>query len=241
MWEQEEFEKHWKNEFPDGDVPVMDLSSAEDVEAELEKCKAKLKVLQRALSEEKFKVIYLQTTVAQRKKNHDEKAVWRGSKTGKPVPVPPRKKPEILQENSPPQDVSQADGKRDSDHDYEDEDLNENFLQRNLVNPKRNARESVRGNLLVRMSRDLDFNDGRVSPSVLRGSGRSTPDRRSDGYLSSEHDDSSSAGKTRLHKTFTHLPSECVTLTLYSCADITHEERRNIEAPKNNIHTSISQ
>uniref|UniRef100_A0A672P834 Active breakpoint cluster region-related protein n=1 Tax=Sinocyclocheilus grahami TaxID=75366 RepID=A0A672P834_SINGR len=67
MWEQAEFEKHWRNEFPDGEVPVMNLNSVEDIEAELEKCKANLKVLQQALSEEKFKVIYLQTTIAQKK------------------------------------------------------------------------------------------------------------------------------------------------------------------------------
>uniref|UniRef100_A0A673M370 Active breakpoint cluster region-related protein-like n=1 Tax=Sinocyclocheilus rhinocerous TaxID=307959 RepID=A0A673M370_9TELE len=45
----------------------MNLNSVEDIEAELEKCKANLKVLQQALSEEKFKVIYLQTTIAQKK------------------------------------------------------------------------------------------------------------------------------------------------------------------------------
>uniref|UniRef100_A0A8C2EXP2 ABR activator of RhoGEF and GTPase n=1 Tax=Cyprinus carpio TaxID=7962 RepID=A0A8C2EXP2_CYPCA len=68
MWEQAEFEKHWRNEFPDGEAPAMNLSSVEDIEAELMKCKANLKVLQQALTEEKFKVIYLQTTIAQKKK-----------------------------------------------------------------------------------------------------------------------------------------------------------------------------
>uniref|UniRef100_A0A8B9KEQ8 ABR activator of RhoGEF and GTPase n=1 Tax=Astyanax mexicanus TaxID=7994 RepID=A0A8B9KEQ8_ASTMX len=71
MWEQEEFEKHWRNEFPDGEVPNMKLSSVEDIEKELERCKANLKTLQQALSEEKFKVIYLQTTIAQKKKSYD--------------------------------------------------------------------------------------------------------------------------------------------------------------------------
>uniref|UniRef100_A0A671KE88 Active breakpoint cluster region-related protein-like n=1 Tax=Sinocyclocheilus anshuiensis TaxID=1608454 RepID=A0A671KE88_9TELE len=115
MWEQAEFEKHWRNEFPDGEAPVMNLSSVEDIGAELEKCKANLKVLQQALSEEKFKVIYLQTTIAQKKtcdferrcnkgkadskkdspcdsdsKGGDEPFVrditlLRGSKTGKPI------------------------------------------------------------------------------------------------------------------------------------------------------------
>uniref|UniRef100_A0A671S7U9 Active breakpoint cluster region-related protein-like n=1 Tax=Sinocyclocheilus anshuiensis TaxID=1608454 RepID=A0A671S7U9_9TELE len=115
MWEQAEFEKHWRNEFPEGEVPVMNLSSVEDIEAELEKCKANLKVLQQALSEEKFKVIYLQTTIAQKKtydierwcnkadSNQDSPCdseskggdVLRGSKTGKPILVPPRKKTDI--------------------------------------------------------------------------------------------------------------------------------------------------
>uniref|UniRef100_A0A8C7YPW0 ABR activator of RhoGEF and GTPase n=1 Tax=Oryzias sinensis TaxID=183150 RepID=A0A8C7YPW0_9TELE len=40
----------------------MELHSVEDIESELETCKANLKKLQQALKEEKFKVIYLQTT-----------------------------------------------------------------------------------------------------------------------------------------------------------------------------------
>ncbi|KAL7834611.1 hypothetical protein SRHO_G00288580 [Serrasalmus rhombeus] len=269
MWEQEEFEKHWRNEFPDGEVPKMNLSSVEDVEKELERCKAKLKTLQQALSEEKFKVIYLQTTIAQKKKSYDTERwgskeedeaptpaaavvsevdgnkpagvagkverldskvhtrvklpglgsigskgseelssslaarsdVARGSKTGKPILVPPRKKPVLLKESSsapvleqqPVRDLVQQQQKveeRDSDHEYEDVELNENFVRRNLLNPKAKAQ--------LRWSRDLDSGDeGRLSPSVPSrcsfGSGRSTPDRRSDGYISSDHDDSSSA------------------------------------------------
>ncbi|KAL7838474.1 hypothetical protein AOLI_G00268780 [Acnodon oligacanthus] len=270
MWEQEEFEKHWRNEFPDGEVPRMNLSSVEDVEKELERCKAKLKTLQQALSEEKFKVIYLQTTIAQKKKSYDaerwgskEEAeaaaveasevdgnkpagaagkverldsrvharvklpglgsigskgseelssslaarsdVARGSKTGKPILVPPRKKPVLLKESSsgpvleqqPVRDLAQQQqqqkvDERDSDHEYEDVELNENFVQKNLLNPKAKAQ--------LRWSRDLDSGDeGRLSPSMPShcafGSGRSTPDRRSDGYISSDHDDSSSAGR----------------------------------------------
>uniref|UniRef100_A0AAR2JTW3 Active breakpoint cluster region-related protein n=1 Tax=Pygocentrus nattereri TaxID=42514 RepID=A0AAR2JTW3_PYGNA len=269
MWEQEEFEKHWRNEFPDGEVPKMNLSSVEDVEKELERCKAKLKTLQQALSEEKFKVIYLQTTIAQKKKSYDTERwgskeedeaptpaaavvsevdgnkpagvagkverldskvhtrvklpglgsigskgseelssslaarldVARGSKTGKPILVPPRKKPVLLKESSsapvleqqPVRDLvpqQQKVEERDSDHEYEDVELNENFVRRNLLNPKAKAQ--------LRWSRDLDSGDeGRLSPSVPSrcsfGSGRSTPDRRSDGYISSDHDDSSSA------------------------------------------------
>ncbi|XP_056140739.1 active breakpoint cluster region-related protein isoform X1 [Lampris incognitus] len=71
MWEQGEFEKHWRNEFPDGAVPRMDFGSVDDVEAELEKCKAKLRRLQQALAEEKFKVVYLQTTVARQRRGRE--------------------------------------------------------------------------------------------------------------------------------------------------------------------------
>uniref|UniRef100_A0A8C7K312 ABR activator of RhoGEF and GTPase n=1 Tax=Oncorhynchus kisutch TaxID=8019 RepID=A0A8C7K312_ONCKI len=79
MWEQDEFEKHWKNEFPDGEAPKMDLTSVEDVESELEKCKSNLKTLQQALLEEKFKVIYFQTTIARQKKSYD-KVMWEDGK-----------------------------------------------------------------------------------------------------------------------------------------------------------------
>ncbi|XP_062342247.1 breakpoint cluster region protein-like [Osmerus eperlanus] len=280
MWEQEEFEKHWRNEFPNGEVPQMDLKSVDDIEAELEKCKANLKTLQQALSEEKFKVIYLQTTLARQKKSYDEERWHRkdenlnidtakkeneqkslrtndkvdrasmrafdstkqqapGSKgstdqdnvispvvremsristrTGKPVPVPPRKpsfqKGDIALPAVPPQ-VGNSVGKPSpsddigdaSDREYEDGELNENFVKSNLVTPKTNPRESQRTNLHrdalrpFRMSRDFDSSDeGRLSPSCMqtfgkasRGSGCSTPERRSDGYLSSDHEDSSS-------------------------------------------------
>lgn len=229
MWEQAEFEKHWRNEFPDGEVPVMNLHSVEDIEAELEKCKANLKVLQQTLSEEKFKVIYLQTTIAQKKKRYDIEKCWnkadskknnnvtcgtdskdevepfardilRVGKTGKPIPLPPRKKPEVQQEHPSPRDISlcvaeQRDSAQDSDHEFEDVELNVNFLQKNILNPKSNVRESHRLNPRVRMSRDLDADDGRLSPSLAlrgsHGSGRSTPD----GYPSSDHDDDSSAGR----------------------------------------------
>uniref|UniRef100_A0A8C1ZRV7 ABR activator of RhoGEF and GTPase n=1 Tax=Cyprinus carpio TaxID=7962 RepID=A0A8C1ZRV7_CYPCA len=210
MWEQAEFEKHWRNEFPDGEAPAMNLSSVEDIEAELMKCKANLKVLQQALTEEKFKVIYLQTTIAQKKKTCDfesrcgdepfvrDIALLRGSKTGKPILVPPRKKPDIPREPSAARDISrcvaeQRINEQDSDHEFEDVELNENFLRKNILNPKGNVRESQLRNPRVRLSRDLDSDDGRLSPSLAlrgsHGSGRSTPD----GYPSSDHDDSSSA------------------------------------------------
>lgn len=230
MWEQAEFEKHWRNEFPDGEVPVMNLHSVEDIEAELEKCKANLKVLQQALSEEKFKVIYLQATIAQKKRTYDIEKWWnnadlnkdrtfgtdsrgeeepfapdilRDNKTGKPIPVPPRKKLDVQQEPSSAGDISlcvaeKRNSQQDSDHEFEDVELNENFLRKNILNPKIKVRESHRLNPRFPMSRDLDSDEGRLSLSLAlrgsHGSGRSTPD----GYLSSDHDDDDSAGRTSL-------------------------------------------
>ncbi|XP_070773012.1 active breakpoint cluster region-related protein isoform X2 [Enoplosus armatus] len=226
MWEQEEFAKHWRNEFPDGEVPQMDLNSVEDIESELEASKTNLKRLQKALAEEKFKVIYLQTTMARQKSDGQrtkvsdtggvklhaagniagiassfgrERSRFSG-KTGKPVPIPvPPKKPTFHRGNTATSGVSQLnDNEVASDREYEDAELNENFVRNNLLAPKTVGRDTRRP---FRHSRDFDSgDDGRLSPSfpqihrrASRGSGCSTPDRRSDGYLSSDHDDSSSA------------------------------------------------
>ncbi|TKS83582.1 Breakpoint cluster region protein [Collichthys lucidus] len=269
MWEQEEFAKHWRNEFPDGEVPKMDLNSVEDIESELEVCKGNLKKLQKALAEEKFKVIYLQTTVSRQKRfegkdenfnaetfslsragnvkkpprREDESDGQRSKvsdsggvkphaagriagitssfgrergrfsgKTGKPVPIPvPPRRPNYQREEPAPAVVSQPnDNEVGSDREYEDAELNENFVRNNLLAPKVVPRDNQRtpGSYRdtrrhLRHSRDFDSgDDGRLSPSfpqihrrASRGSGCSTPDRRSDGYLSSDHDDSSSAGR----------------------------------------------
>lgn len=273
MWEQEEFAKHWRNEFPDGDVPQMDLNSVEDIESELEVCKSNLKRLQKALAEEKFKVIYLQTTVSRQRRNDAERfggkdenfnaETFNFSKTGnvrkpqrrdnevdgqrnkvsdpgdaklhaagntssfgrersrfsgmkgKPVPIPvpipvPPRKPSFNRTDPAPSCASQPnDSEVGSDRDYEDVELNENFVRNNLLAPKVVGRDNQRSTSSYRdtlrpfrHSRDFDSgDDGRLSPSFLqihcrasRGSGCSTPERRSDGYLSSDHDDSSSAG-----------------------------------------------
>ncbi|KAF0038113.1 hypothetical protein F2P81_008597 [Scophthalmus maximus] len=265
MWEQEEFAKHWKNEFPDGQVPRMDLNSVEDIESELEASKSNLKRLQKALAEEKFKVIYLQTTVARQRRTDTERFVGKdencnadtfvlstaghvrkpprrddgvdgerrtkasdsggarlqaagntagvtgffgrersrfSGKTGKPVPIPvPPQKPICRSGPGPrPNDNEQG-----SDREYEDAELNDNFVRNNLLAPNPGGRDgqgTQRDALRpLRHSRDFDSgDDGRLSPSfphiprrASRGSGCSTPDRRSDGYLSSDHDDSSSA------------------------------------------------
>lgn len=274
MWEQEEFAKHWRNEFPDGEVPHMNLKSVEDIESELEICKSNLKRLQKALAEEKFKMIYLETTVSRQRKNHPE--AFRGrdgnfnagelsfykpknkskprddegdglrikvsdpggarlypagntggvassfgreksrfsGKTGKPVPIPVPPRMSTFGRGEPaPSGVSQAnDSEVCSDREYEDVELNENFVRNNLLAPKVGGRDNQRSHSSqrdsrrpFRHSRDFDSgDDGRLSPSFphiahrvsrgSRGSGCSTPERRSDGYLSSDHDDSSSAG-----------------------------------------------
>uniref|UniRef100_A0A8C7UL37 Active breakpoint cluster region-related protein n=1 Tax=Oncorhynchus mykiss TaxID=8022 RepID=A0A8C7UL37_ONCMY len=243
MWEQEEFEKHWKREFPHVEAPKMDLISVEDVETELETRKANLKTLQQALSEEKFKVIYLQTTIARQKKSSDmerwedttdenlnvepilpktetdrkwdnekvdgesmklpgtgsasmklqtpgskpEPPTRISSRTGKLIPPAPPRKPSFQK-----QGLSQADGncigriigklnsgtdsnsREASDHEYEDAELNENFVKSNLVNTKTTTRDSQRSKPYpdtlcpFRQSRDFDSSDdGRQSPSCI--------------------------------------------------------------------------
>ncbi|XP_053296891.1 active breakpoint cluster region-related protein isoform X1 [Pleuronectes platessa] len=253
MWEQEEFAKHWKNEFPDGEVPRMDLKSVEDIESELEACKSNLKRLQKALAEEKFKVIYLQTTVSQQRRAEVQKYQGKDEnsnsfvlhspgdvrkplrrddegdggvklqaagntagiygpfghersrfigKKGKPVPipVPPQRASKGPAAPGPPPN----DNEESSDKEFEDAELNDNFVRNNLLAPKSGHRDGQGSHRdprrLVRLSRDLDSGDeGKMSPSLPHiqrraslGSGCSTPDRRSDGYLSSDHDDSSS-------------------------------------------------
>lgn len=248
----------------------MNLKSVADIESELEMCKSNLKRLQKALAEEKFKVIYLQTTVARRQRSDPERVGGKDEnfnadpappsnpvnvrkpqrrdhggdrhrsmvtdpggakphgagpavavsspfasersrfigKTGKPVPipVPPRMMTFNIVE-------SKNDSEPGSDREYEDAELNENFVRRNLLTPKSVVRDNQRSSSSYRdtrrpfrHSRDFDSgDDGRLSPSFAqvhrrasRGSGCSTPERRSDGYLSSDHEDSSSAGNGTL-------------------------------------------
>ncbi|KAK5859066.1 hypothetical protein PBY51_003158 [Eleginops maclovinus] len=299
MWEQEEFAKHWRNEFPDGKVPTMDLQTVEDIESELEASKANLKRLQKALGEEKFKVIYLQTTMARQKSNDPERfegkdenfnaekcafsktgdirkhrrkedegggqrtkvpdvgGVWlhaAGStagvmssfgrerdrfsgKTGKPVPipVPPRRLDIQRADTAPPVVTLLNDNDVGSDREYEDTELNENFVRNNLLAPRICGRDNQRtsgARRPFRHSRDFDSgDDGRLSPSfpqilrrASRGSGCSTPDRRSDGYLSSDHEDSSSAGQLieKVMGCLTAASSCC-------CSQLFHLERTSLK------------
>ncbi|CAL8266733.1 unnamed protein product [Merluccius merluccius] len=261
MWEQDEFARHWRNEFSDGggEAPRMaHLRSVEDVEAELESCRRGLKRLQRTLSEEKFKVNYLQAVLARQKRNSGggggrkdenldavgEEAAAEDPPPGdpiapasrpsgracNPIPVPPRTS--SMQQHPIPaaaaspssssSSTTQVDGNlkppptiTTSDHEYEDVEMNENFVRGNLLvgpktetdNQSRRRTDSHRDALRpLRRSRDFDSGDdggggggGRLSPAAFlhhrasRGSGCSTPDGRSDGYLSSEHDDDDSS------------------------------------------------
>ncbi|KAF7657485.1 hypothetical protein LDENG_00025880 [Lucifuga dentata] len=272
MWEQKEFAKHWRNEFPDGEVPQMDINTVEDIALELEACKTNLKRLQKALAEEKFKVIYLQTTVDQQRRNDPKRFEGKdenfnadtfskmgnvrksnrrsaegdgqrsrvsntqdvelqlpgnpggltssfsrersgfSGKAGKPVPIPiPPRKFSQRGDTAASGVFQPSNNGESSDREYEDTELNENFVRNNLVAPKSVSRENQRTASKAhrdvlrpfRHSRDLDSgDDGRLSPSFAqihsrtsRGSGCSTPERRSDGYLSSDHDDDSSGGK----------------------------------------------
>lgn len=244
----------------------MNLNSVADIESELEICKSNLKRLQKALAEEKFKVIYLQTTVARRQRSDPERAAGKGEnfnagpaacsiplsvrkpqrrdrggdrprstvqepggakphgagnsaavtsslapersrfsgRMGKPVPipVPPRMLSFHIVE------PTKNDSEPGSDREFEDAELNENFIRNNLLTPRSAVGDSQRSpgsyrdtRRPLRHSRDFD-DDGWLSPYLAqvdrrasRGSGCSTPERRSDGYLSSDHEDSSSAGE----------------------------------------------
>lgn len=59
-----EFERHWRGEFPGEAAPALRLGSVPAMEEELGRCRQTLQRLQRALAEEKFKVIYLEAALA---------------------------------------------------------------------------------------------------------------------------------------------------------------------------------
>uniref|UniRef100_A0A8C6NQP3 ABR activator of RhoGEF and GTPase n=1 Tax=Nothobranchius furzeri TaxID=105023 RepID=A0A8C6NQP3_NOTFU len=113
-------------------------------------------------------------------------------RTGKPVPIPV----------PPVRFISKApDIGEDSDKDYEDAELNDNFVRNNLLTPNTVGLDTQRTPSFrrpVQHTKDFDSgDDSRLSSqdqrSASRGSGCSSPERRSDGYLSSDHEDSSSA------------------------------------------------
>ncbi|OXB59513.1 hypothetical protein ASZ78_004486 [Callipepla squamata] len=61
---REDFARHWQEEFPGEPAPRMELGSVRAMERELERCRRHLRRLQRALAEERFKVLYLEAALA---------------------------------------------------------------------------------------------------------------------------------------------------------------------------------
>ncbi|NWZ23464.1 BCR protein, partial [Asarcornis scutulata] len=59
-----DFARHWQEEFPGEPAPRMELGSVRAMERELERCRRHLRRLQRALAEERFKVLYLEAALA---------------------------------------------------------------------------------------------------------------------------------------------------------------------------------
>lgn len=68
---QKEFEQYWRTEFPEDDVPFLQLGSVDDIQAALERCRGEQKRLQQLLNREKFKCIYLQTLLAKERRCYD--------------------------------------------------------------------------------------------------------------------------------------------------------------------------
>uniref|UniRef100_UPI00398E7FA0 breakpoint cluster region protein-like n=1 Tax=Pristiophorus japonicus TaxID=55135 RepID=UPI00398E7FA0 len=68
MWDPAEFERHWRREFPAGEVPRMELCSVPELEAELERSRERLRAVHQVLAQEKFKVIFLQTALERHSK-----------------------------------------------------------------------------------------------------------------------------------------------------------------------------
>ncbi|KAM4699204.1 active breakpoint cluster region-related protein isoform 6-T6 [Discoglossus pictus] len=176
MWDPQEFEQHWRAEFPGEEAPVMKLSSVQDVEQELERCRTNLRRLQQVLAEERFKVIYLETALARDKvpprprTRHrykppppppPQRAPKRGTEETGPVTEPLPAPPVI----APPQDP-----------DYDDVDGGtERFILGNLLSTEE---EKDRSHLL-----QVPDTDSPRHSSLERGS---------DGYMSSDREDSSS-------------------------------------------------
>nr|XP_048679618.1 breakpoint cluster region protein-like [Caretta caretta] len=80
MWEPAEFARHWQAEFPGEPAPRMQLGSVRDMELELERCRGNLRLLQQALAEEKFKVIYLEAALAREPPAPSPEGAGRGAR-----------------------------------------------------------------------------------------------------------------------------------------------------------------
>lgn len=62
--EAEEFQRHWRLEFPGEEAPALPVGSVPAMEEELDRCRRSLQRLQRSLAEERFKVGYLEALLA---------------------------------------------------------------------------------------------------------------------------------------------------------------------------------
>ncbi|MEE6468531.1 hypothetical protein FKM82_008307 [Ascaphus truei] len=175
MWDPQEFEQHWRAEFPGEPAPVMCLGSVHEVEQELERCRSQLKKLQQVLAEERFKVIYLETTLARghhRPPGTPELPVPRARFKPPPPPPPPR-----VRGAGPPGIRPAPTG----DRDFEDEEGGtERFVLGNLLVPGESREDEEERGTLHRGHR-LQIPGG-SSPR------HSSPERGSD--VSSDREDS---------------------------------------------------
>uniref|UniRef100_A0A6I8QKK4 Active breakpoint cluster region-related protein n=1 Tax=Xenopus tropicalis TaxID=8364 RepID=A0A6I8QKK4_XENTR len=170
MWDPKDFAQHWHTEFPGEPAPEMRLNSAQEVQQELERCRAKLKKLQQELNEERFKVVYLESALS---RAEPPKPFPRVRSNKPPPPVPPQRAPPPL-----------------PDRDYEDErGSTERFVLDNLLSPAGELRPGGGGEeetagrergSRAEKRRDLLTVPGWDSPR------HSSPERGSDDYLSSD-------------------------------------------------------
>ncbi|MEQ2193457.1 hypothetical protein XENOCAPTIV_028927, partial [Xenoophorus captivus] len=65
------FVEAWRAQFPESDPPKMDLNSVGDIEQELDKCKSSIRLLEKEVNKERFRMIYLQTLLAKERKSYD--------------------------------------------------------------------------------------------------------------------------------------------------------------------------
>uniref|UniRef100_A0A8C5QIN1 Active breakpoint cluster region-related protein n=1 Tax=Leptobrachium leishanense TaxID=445787 RepID=A0A8C5QIN1_9ANUR len=109
MWDPQEFEQHWRTEFPGEEAPAMQLGSAEDVRQELERCRRNLKRLQQVLAEERFKVLYLESVLSRDRAHRAPPP--RPIPRARSKPLPPRPPPRSLDTPSaaqPPTEPNQG-------------------------------------------------------------------------------------------------------------------------------------
>uniref|UniRef100_A0A8I3VWC8 Bcr-Abl oncoprotein oligomerisation domain-containing protein n=1 Tax=Callithrix jacchus TaxID=9483 RepID=A0A8I3VWC8_CALJA len=102
------FAEAWRAQFPDSEPPRRELRSVDDIEQELERCKASIRRLEQEVNQERFRIIYVQTLLAKEKKSYDLQR-WdlrRAAQTPDGAPEPrapaPRPQPEPADGAEPP-------------------------------------------------------------------------------------------------------------------------------------------